>query len=230
MGRWGHAPSTRILASVNRKTLAGTVGAAFLLAGCMTGPRPRLVDDLTAAPLTNTNAQGLVDALSTQPRQPYTVAYEILTKFGGRTTKALVTGDAVHGTVVIIGETTYGFFPDGRQVTCSDDTCVDGIDETRISDRQLTARFYKDSAISRVRQDARVALGEITFAIEDVAGTSALCIDVPVIDGNGAPQTKSYCAFSTFGLLASMDTADLLITATSVASSVDLSKFEALPL
>lgn len=230
MGRWGHAPLTRSLVSVNRKTLAGAFVVALVLTGCMTGPRPRLVDELSAAPLTNTNAQGLVDALSTQPRQPFTVAYDIVTKFGGQTTKALVTGDAVHGTAVVIGSITYAFFPDGRTVTCTKGSCADGIDETLISDRQLTARFYKDSAISRVRQDARVALGEITFAINDVAGTSALCIGVPVIDGNGSPQTKSYCAFSTFGLLASMDTADLSITATSVASSVDLSKFEALPL
>ncbi|MFM8381493.1 MAG: hypothetical protein ACKOA6_05785, partial [Actinomycetota bacterium] len=135
----------------------------------------------------------------------------------------------VHGTAVTVASIRYVFLPDGRSFTCESEYCADGIDETRVSDRLLTSRFFKDSAVSRIRQDARVAVGDITFAITPVAGTSALCIRVPVIDGNGATQTKSYCAYSTFGVLASMDTADLAITATAVASSADLSAFEGLP-
>ena len=209
--------------------MAGAVTIAFALSGCMTGERPRLVDDTTNTPLVNENAQGLVDALTATPLQPFTVSYDILTKFGGQKTKATVTGDAVHGTAVTIASIRYVFLPDGRSFTCASDTCAEGIDETRVSDRQLTSRFFKDSAVGRIRQDARVAVGDITFSITPVAGTSALCIGVPVIDGNGATQTKSYCAFSTFGVLASMDTADLAITATAVTSSADLTAFEGLP-
>lgn len=209
--------------------MAGAAAIAVALSGCMTGERPRLVDDTTNTPLVNENAQGLVDALTATPRQPFTVSYDILTKFGGQKTKATVTGDAVHGTAVTIASIRYVFLPDGRSFTCESEYCADGIDETRVSDRLLTSRFFKDSAVSRIRQDARVAVGDITFAINPVAGTSALCIGVPVIDGNGATQTKSYCAYSTFGVLASMDTADLAITATAVASSADLSAFEGLP-
>lgn len=210
--------------------MAGVTVIAVALSGCMTGPRPRLVDDTTNTPLTNENAQGVVDALITAPRQPYTVSYDILTKFGGRTSSATVTGDSTHGTAVQIDAIRYVFLPDGRTFTCVSGACAAGTDETLVSDRQLTSRFFKESAVSRIRQDARVAMGEITFEITPVAGTSALCIGVPVIDGNGASQTKSYCAFSTYGLLASMDTADLTITATSVASSADLTYFEGLPL
>jgi hypothetical protein len=205
---------------VNLRTLAGATVVALTLVGCATGPRPRLVDDTTNTPLINENAQGVVDALSTASRSPFTVAYDIVTKFGGLETKALVTGDATHGTAIVIASVKYVYLPDGQSFTCdtNSNTCGVGIDETRISDRQLTSRFFKDSVISRIRQDARTAAGEITFAIQDVAGTSALCLGVPVIDGNGAIQTKSYCAYSTLGMLASMETADLSVTATSVAT------------
>lgn len=216
---------------VQVKTLASLLVLASVLTGCMTGQRPRLVDDPSATPLTDANAQGLVDVLTSTSPQPFTISYDILTKFGGQTTKALVTGDATHGTAVVIAAVKYVFLPDGQAFTCDTATnrCSEGVDETRISDRQLTSRFFKESAISRVRQDARIAAGEITSTDEDVTGTSASCIGVPVIDGNGATQTKRYCAFSSYGLLASMDTADLLISATSVASTADLSYFEGLP-
>ena len=232
MRPWGTALLRPYPGGVNLRTLAGAAAVALTVVGCATGERPRFVDDSTTTRLINDNAQGLVDALATSSRSPFTVAYDILTKFGGQETTALVTGDAVHGTAVIVDTVKYVFLADGRSFTCdmASNTCTEGIDETRLSDRQLTSRFFKDSVISRVRQDARVAMGEITLNIESVAGSSALCIQVPVIDGSGVAQTKSYCAFSTFGLLASMDTADLRITATSVATSVDLSYFEGLPI
>lgn len=209
--------------------MAGAAAVAVALTGCMTGPRPRLVDDPTNIPLADESAQGVVDALVTATQQPFTVVYDILTKFGGQTTSATVTGDTTHGTAVQVGDVRYVFLADGRSFTCVSGDCADGIDETRVSDRQLTSRFFKESAIGRVRQDARVAIGDITSETAPVAGTSALCIGVPVIDGNGANQTKSYCAFANLGMLASMDTADLTITATSVAAAADLSYFEGLP-
>ncbi|MGA0879467.1 MAG: hypothetical protein ACO3SP_10150 [Ilumatobacteraceae bacterium] len=214
---------------MNWKTVAGAAVVAVALSGCMTGPRPRLIDDTTNAPLANESAQGLVEVLSATPAQPFTVVYDVLTKFGGQTTTATVTGDVTHGTAVEIGTIRYIFLPDGRTFTCENDTCATGTDETKVSDRQLTSRFFKESAIGRIRQDSRVAMGEITSADSQVAGNTALCIDVPVIDGNGASRTKSYCALSDYGMLASMDTADLTITARSVTSTADLSYFRGLP-
>jgi hypothetical protein len=47
-----------------------------------------------------------------------------------------------------------------------------------------------------------------------------------VIDGNGSQQTKSYCVFAEFGILASLDTADLLITAAFVDDIVTTTLFD----
>jgi hypothetical protein len=48
-----------------------------------------------------------------------------------------------------------------------------------------------------------------------------------VVDGNGATQSKTYCAFTELGVVASMDTADLTITALSFTATATADQFSA---
>jgi hypothetical protein len=105
--------------------------------------------------------------------------------------------------------------------------CTPGIDESRVSDRQLVSTVFKKAAIERMTQDARVAIGPAVASQETIADNVATCVAIPVIDSNGATQSKNYCAFTNLGVIASMNTADLAVTATSFSVTTTADQFSA---
>ena len=205
-----------------------TVMATVFLASCFTGPRPTLETVDTLAPVNDPAAESVLQVLTSTPTTSFTIEYEIVTKFGGAITSATVSFDPILGTSVDIADTRYLYTAEGTTSTCSKSTfeCTTGIDETRVSDRQLTSTFHKQSAIERIRQDVRVAVGPAVGRTDSLVDTAITCAEFPVVDSAGAPQTKSYCAFDDVSVIASMETADLSVTAVSMSPTADPALFQ----
>ena len=211
------------------KFLAIASLSALVLSGCFTGKRPILLPDETVPALSDAAIQDVVAILDSTPTSNFTIAYEVVTKFGGLHTAATLAVDPSFGTSITIAEVRYIYSADGTTLTCSTITseCSPGIDESRVSDRQLVSTIFKKATIERLKQDARVAVGSAVASNEVIVDNNATCSSIPVVDSNGATQSKSYCAFTDLGVVASMDTADLAITALSFTAVTSADQFSA---
>ena len=195
-----------------------------LLTGCVTGERPRLVADETLPPVDDSAIASLIEILGSPPDlMAFTVVYRITTKFGGQTTDGSIVVDPLYGTSVQIADTRYITRLDGSTITCSTVTneCVPGIDETRVADRMLNSRIFREAMVDRLRQDSTVAVGDTTLERRSIADRPASCVAVPVVDSSGITQQKSYCAFDGLGVLASFEGADLFIDTERFLPSAD---------
>ena len=67
----------------------------------------------------------------------------------------------------------------------------------------------------------------IARAERHIIENNATCSAIPVVDSNGATQSKTYCAFTDLGVVASLDTADLAITALSFTATTSADQFSA---
>lgn len=204
------------------------VSSLLLVSSCFTGPRPSLETTDTIAPVQDPAARALVDLLATSTDASFTIEYDVVTKFGGLTTTAIVAIDPILGKSVEIGDTRFLYTAEGTTSTCTVSTgeCSNGIDETRVSDRQLTSTFFAQSAMERIRQDARVAVGPANGYASTTAERATTCADFTVVDSTGASRTKTYCAFDDLSVIAVLDTADLSITATTVTDTIDTARFQ----
>lgn len=194
--------------------------AASLLAvtGCMTGPRPTLVD----RPVVDDPAiAAVLERLDRADGARFTARYLIVTKYGGATTMAVVTQDGDRRSTTV-GTVRFLVDADGSR-TCDTvtGTCRTGIDDTAVSDVQVTHQFWYRSMANRLRIDADRNIASATPSTYDVAGRSATCVAVPVVGGQ-----KSYCAFDS-GVLAGYDGADLTIDVTEYSDIPDQSLFAA---
>lgn len=213
---------TRVISSATTTAVLGLV-----LAGCFTGERPTLLVDDTIPPLSDRAAAAVVAALDGGLSAPFTATYTVTTRYGGLVAQASISHDPSLGTSVNIAEVRYLTKPDGSTFTCSTITgaCAPGIDETRVSNRQLTSTIFTSSAAERVRQDLKVAVADSVASSVELAGRPATCASIPVVDSNGARREKSYCTYDDFHVIASLDTADLLIEPVSVVDSADATLF-----
>ena len=211
------------------KLLASTSICALVLSGCFTGERPTLMPEETVPAVSDTAIQEVIAILNSTPIANFTVAYEVVTKFGDLHTAATLAFDPSFGTSITIAEVRYIYSVNGTTLTCSTITsdCAPGIDESRVSDRQLVSTIFKKAAIERMQQDARVAVGSAVASSEVIVDNNATCSAIPVVDSNGATQSKTYCAFNDLGVVASMDTADLAITALSFTATTTADQFGA---
>ena len=180
------------------------------LSACFTGERPELMIDDTIPPLSDQAASAVIDTLESGFASPFTVTYTVTTRYGGLVAQAAVSHDPELGTSVNIAEVRYLTQPDGTTRTCSTITgdCVPGIDETRVSNRQLTSSIFTTSTAERIRQDLKVAVADSASTSVDRAGRQATCVAIPDLN-----------------VVASLDTADLLIEPVSVADSADAALF-----
>lgn len=212
---------------------ATVVLLSALISSCATGPRPTLGPTTSLAPVTDPAISSVIDVLSQPLSSTFTVVYDITTKYGGFASTAEFTFDPSRGSAVLIENILYVLPIDDSEVTCtwSEESltakdCSAGIDETRVSHLQLNSRIFKLAIVDRLRRDAQVASGESASRQVDIAERPATCVDVPVIDGNGSQQTKSYCAYTDIGVIASLDTADLAINAVFVDGVATTAMFE----
>ena len=184
--------------------------------------------DETLPPVDDSAIAQVIEVLTSDSgASAFTVTYRITTKFGGQTTDGSIVVDPLNGTSVRIADTRYVTRLDGSTATCavSSNTCVPGIDETRVADRMLNSRIFQDAIVDRLRQDANVAVGDSVLERRSIADRPASCARVPVVDGSGFTQEKAYCAFDGLGVLASFDGADLFVDTESVEAFADPAAF-----
>lgn len=180
-----------------------------LLTGCMTGERPTLAGDTVPERSTDGAVAAVLTLLEDPPRgqEPLVARYDVLKKFGNVSSEAVLARDGER-TSVTVGDVRYLDGPDGRQ-TCllPSGSCSDGFDETKVSDTLTVSTFATESAVTRLRQDARNAIGparpfqrSVAGAIDTLDGT---CVEIDVTGG-----TTYWCALAE-GVLALQDTADM---------------------
>ncbi len=209
--------------------LAGIALSGVALAGCVTGERPRLVVDDSLPVIESTPSNEVAGILLDSPTMAqFTVTYSITTKFGGQQTIGKVVYDASLGTASIIGQERFVFTAEGKTATCSliTDDCQAGILDYRVSDRMMTARFFRDSTLKRIEQDSKIAVGEIVKSTAEVYGSNEVCTEIPMVDLTGTTRTTIYCALEGLSVVSRIETADVLVEVTGIAPTADPSAFD----
>ena len=191
--------------------------SALLLTGCITGERPTLADGADTA-TGDAAVDAVLQRLALADDAVFTAGYEVTNNFGPLTRTATVTqlGDGRRS--VTVGEVRF-LLGGVRTATCTlgsaTESCTSTIDDVRLSDLQITHRFYARSAASRLRTDAARRVGDTEGYTAEFAGRTATCVSVPVSGG-----TKVWCALDE-GPLASYQGPDVVVTLTSFSPEGD---------
>lgn len=189
--------------------------AGVTLSSCATGERPYFSES-ASAPGEETGdpaVDAVLERLDKTGTARFSAEYTILTRFGDRETDATVVQSAPDDRVIKVGDIQF-LFDGGRTTTCRIETrdCLRSIEDSRISDVQVTHRFYGEEAAIRLRRDASNIVGEAEASTDEIAGQLATCATLPVGEG-----TVEYCALDS-GPLARLDDADVRIELTDYAS------------
>lgn len=198
------------------------VGVVLLTSGCLTGERPTLLE----RPVIDDPAvQAVIDRLDTTSTAEFTAVYEITPTLTGTPTTATVTqaGDRRR---ISIGDVDY--ISDGADTrTCSNDDrgCVDFLDDARVSDLNVTHRFWGDAFRARLELDASRRIGFSTGSDELIAGAPAACVDIPVPSTTELSGTVQYCALDA-GPLARYVGADVNIELVEFTPTADPTRFD----
>lgn len=199
------------------RTCAVAVGAVIVAGGCFTGERPTLIERPT---VDDPAALAVIDRLDTASSGEFTATYEISPTLTGETTMATVS-QAGNRRRITIGDTD--FITDGTVVrTCSNDDrgCVDFIDDARISDLNITHRFWSDAFRARLELDASRRIGFSEAGNETIAGAPAACVDIPVPSSAELSGVVRYCALDA-GPLARYIGADVTIELVEFTPTAD---------
>jgi hypothetical protein len=202
-----------------KRVAVGATVVGLLLTACATGPRPTLVDEPV---VTDQVAQAVLDRLERAAGVTFTADYEITPSLTGQPTHATVMQSGAQQRITI-GEVDY--FTDGtvsRTCAVGGTDCVDAIDDARISNLNVTSKFWGSSSASKLQLDAARSVDASTGRTDTIASRPATCADVhvPSIDGVGS---VTYCAVDD-GVLARYFGADVSIELTAFAPSVDPSR------
>ena len=149
----------------------------------------------------------------------FTASYTITPTLTNEPTQATVVQSGLRQRITI-GSVEYT--SDGAVVrTCvvGGGECVDGIDEARISNLNITHAFWGESATARIRVDASRSVQQAAGRTETIAGQASTCADltVPAPEGIG---TVVYCALDA-GVLARYIGVDVRIELTAFSPVAD---------
>jgi hypothetical protein len=201
---------------------AATLALLVVLGGCLTGQRP----SLTTEPFPPRASSGdpsidqVLAQLDAVNQGPYTAAYTVLTKFGNTTHPASVAIGPDRRSVTV-GDVRF-LTSNGSSQTCilnTTQSCSKTIDPARISDTMITPDFYAADAAKRLRRTAADRIGTPVSHVDQIAGQSATCVDVPVPNG-----TSVYCVLAN-GPVARIDDGAVSINLTQYTPAVDESLF-----
>ena len=202
------------------RTLAALALASVVFTACITGERPTLVEPVSEV-VDDPAIAAVVERLDRADETAFTATYDIIPSSSGTTTAATVINEGTSRRRVRIGDVDY-ITDGGVTRTCQNDDagCVDFLDDARISDLNITNKFWGVAFASRLRLDGsrRVGFGE--GSSETIAGQPALCVDVPVVSA-----AVTYCALEA-GPLARYFGADVSIELTSFAVGADPADLE----
>lgn len=201
---------------------AAALGFLILLTGCFTGERPSFTTN--PFPVGSKSGDPAIDQVLAQldavNNGPYTAEYTVLTKFGNITRPASVAVASGRRSVTI-GDVRF-LTVNGVSQTCllgTANSCSPTIDPARISDTQITPDFYASDAAKRLRSKAPARVGPPVGHVENMAGKSVTCVDVPVPGG-----TLVYCTLAN-GPLARLDDGAVEVILTNYSPAVDESLF-----
>lgn len=205
----------------HRGAVARAVGLVALagLAGCGTGPRPRLMTELS------TTGSDAADAVLTRLDKigaaVYAAEYDVTSKFDGHVTSAVITQSAPDRRSLTVGDIRY--LVDGSSTATCDlatSTCTGMLDAARVSDVPMTPDFFGTSARARLRADVAAATAAPVGNNETIDGREATCVDVPV-----AQDTNRFCVFDD-GVVASLEAGDVSVVLVAYADEADEAQFE----
>lgn len=203
--------------------IGGFVAAAsVLLTGCFTGQRPTLVERPV---IEDPASQAVIDRLATAASAEFTATYAITPTLTGEVTNATVAQSGTRRRVTI-GDVD--FLSDGTVTrTCenNDRGCVDFLDDARVSDLNITHRFWGDAFQTRLELDASRRIGFAEASDEMIAGAPAACVDIPVPSTSELSGTVQYCALDA-GPLARYIGADVKIELVEFTPTTDFDSFD----
>ena len=129
--------------------------SSITLSSCALGPRPTLVEDL---PVGDVNIVSLLDTFALVDSAEFTAVYRINVNYGNTTATAIVTQGEQERSITI-GDTRY-LIETGRTRTCDLESlsCSQGLDDTKVSDLQVTHQFWSRATEQRLRIDAQQPL------------------------------------------------------------------------
>jgi hypothetical protein len=189
---------------------------ALSVSACALGPRPTLVEDI---PVNDAGIVAILDRFANADSAEFTASYRITVNYGNLATTATVTQEQGERSITI-GQIRY-LVETGNTRTCelANSTCVKGLDDTKVSDVQITHQFWSRATEQRLRVDASRNIGPAEQYVAEFAETTVDCVSVPVVGG-----TKVYCV-TPDGVLAHYAGPDLLIELTSYTNDVDRELF-----
>ncbi len=192
------------------------IASAGVLSACATGPRPTLVADI---PVNDAGIVAVLDAFDLADSAEFTANYRITVNYGNVAVNASVTQKQRERSVTI-GDIRY-LVETGSTRTCmlSNSTCTQGLDDTKVSDVQITHQFWSRATAQRLRIDASRNIGPTEQYVAVFADAATNCVSVPVVGG-----TKVYCVTQD-GVLAHYAGPDLLIELTEYSNEVDQTLF-----
>ena len=170
-------------------------------------------------------AIAVIDRLGTASSGEFTATYEITPTLTNEATTATVV-QAGSRRRVTVGEVD--FLTDGTvNRTCenNDRGCVAFIDDARISDLNITHRFWGDAFRARVELDASRRIGFSAASDTTIAGAPAACVDIPVPSSSELSGTVQYCALDA-GPLARYIGADVRIELVEFVASTSPADFD----
>lgn len=214
-------PRRRPVRGRHRGAVARAVAFVALagLAGCATGPRPRLMTELSTTG--SDAADAVLSRLDQIGSAVYAAEYDVTSKFDGHVTSAVVTQSAPDRRSLTVGDIRY-LVDGGSTSTCdlAASTCTGTLDATRISDVPMTPDFFGTSARARLRADVAAATAAPVGSNETIDGREATCVDVPV-----AQDTNRFCVFDD-GVVASLEAGDVSVVLVAYADEADEAQFE----
>ena len=189
---------------------------ALLLSSCALGPRPTLVADI---PVTDPAIVDILEQFERADGAEFTAAYKLTVNYGNLATSASVSQEMGERSITI-GDIRY-LVETGNTRTCvlSNSICTKGLDDTKVSDFQITHQFWSRATEQRLRIDAGRNIGPAERYEAVFAETVVDCVSVPVVGG-----TKVYCVTKD-GVLAHYAGPDLLIELTSYSNEADRELF-----
>lgn len=215
-----------------RAVVAGILAAVTTASCSNETERPRLADepavsdagDLPIPPVETGVAEvdAMLARLDGATDLTFTATYDVLRRFGGVTTEAVVTQQPPVS-VLEVGDTLVRTGPDARTCDSSTGTCEEGVVEQRLSETVLTSGFWASAPAAAIRTAMARRVGEVTVNAETVGGQPAECVAIPVAGG-----TDTYCV-SEAGVIARVDTAATLVALTSYADAADPALLERNP-